>query len=269
MLIKFVSWNVNGLRAVSAKENWRWFLETDAQVVGLQETKAHPEQLAPEVACPQGWDAYWASSTVKKGYSGVAVFSKIAPLEVRVELPDEEFGGEGRLLHLEFDKFHYFNGYFPNGGAEELDENGRPTGKFKRVPYKMSFFEAFVKYAEECRQTKPVVVCGDFNIAHKAVDLARPAQNVKNTGFLPEERTFLDRFAAMGYVDTFRHVHGEKSGCYSWWSYKSRAREKNIGWRIDYFFVSRELAPAVRDAWMEPDVYGSDHCPVGLALELP
>ncbi len=176
--------------------------------------------------------------------------------------------GEGRLLHLEFQDFHFFNGYFPNGGAEELDENGKPTGRFKRVPYKMGFFEAFLNYAEACRKGKPIVVCGDFNIAHKPVDLARPRQNVKNTGFLPEERAFLDRFTALGYVDTFRKVHGDKPDQYSWWSYKARAREKNIGWRIDYFFVSEELAPAVSDAWIESDVRGSDHCPVGLALNL-
>lgn len=132
----------------------------------------------------------------------------------------------------------------------------------------MGFFDAFTAYAEECRKSKPIVVCGDFNIAHKAIDLARPKQNEKNTGFLPEERAFLDRFTAMGYVDTFRHVHGDVEGRYSWWSYKMRAREKNVGWRIDYFFVSEELKPYIRDAWIEDDVYGSDHCPVGLELDI-
>ena len=215
MRIKLVSWNVNGLRAVSAKAEWRWFTENDAQVVALQETKALPEQLAPEVASPQGWQSHWASSTVKKGYSGVAVFSRLTPLAVRCEL-----------------------------------------------------FDAFVRYAEACRKEKPVVVCGDFNIAHRPIDLARPRQNEKNTGFLPEERAFLDSFTALGYVDTFRHVHGDEAGRYSWWSYKTRAREKNIGWRIDYFFVSEELRPAIADAWIEDGVYGSDHCPVGLALDV-
>ena len=239
MSIRLVSWNVNGLRAVSAKPEWRWFAENTCDVIGLQETKAMPEQLKPEVANPEGWEAHWASSVVKKGYSGVAVFSRIKPLAVRCELPQPEWQGEGRILHLEFEKFHFFNGYFPNGGAEELDENG-----------------------------KPIVVCGDFNIAHKAIDLARPKQNEKNTGFLPEERAFLDRFTALGYVDTFRHVHGDVEGRYSWWSYKMRAREKNVGWRIDYFFVSEELKPYIRDAWIEDDVYGSDHCPVGLELDI-
>lgn len=268
MHIKLASWNVNGLRAVSSKPEWRWFDDTEAHIVGLQEIKAQYDQLVPEVSQPAGWETHWASSIVKKGYSGVAVFTRLKPLAVQIELPDPQWQGEGRLLHLEFQDFHFFNGYFPNGGAEVLDESGKPTGHFKRVPYKMGFFEAFLAYAEECRRKKPIVVCGDFNIAHRSIDLARPKQNIHNTGFLPEERAFLDKFVAMGYVDTFRHIHGEKEGQYSWWSYKTRAREKNIGWRIDYFFVSQELLPAVRDAWIEKDVYGSDHCPVGLSLEL-
>ncbi|MBQ9406041.1 MAG: exodeoxyribonuclease III [Desulfovibrio sp.] len=268
MRIKCVSWNVNGLRALAAKPEWRWFAETDAQIVALQETKAQPCQLDASLREPKGWYAAWASSEVKKGYSGVAVFSRIAPLRVKSELPEVAFQGEGRLLHLEFAQFHFFNGYFPNGGAEELDEKGKPTGRFKRVPYKMGFFEAFLRYVEACRGSKPVVVCGDFNIAHTSIDLARPKQNEKSTGFLPEERAFLDRFTQAGYVDSFRLLHGKEAGRYTWWSYKSRARPKNIGWRIDYFFVSQELADKVREAWIEDSVYGSDHCPVGLCLEL-
>ena len=138
---------------------------------------------------------------------------------------------------------------------------------FKRVPYKMGFFRSFLDYAEELRQDKPIVVCGDFNIAHRPIDLARPKKNEANTGFLPVEREWMDAFTQAGYVDTFRHVHGSETDAYSWWSYRMRAREKNIGWRIDYFFVSEELRYNIRDAWIESDVYGSDHCPVGLALE--
>lgn len=268
MRIKLVSWNVNGLRAVSAKPEWAWFDQSDAQVIALQETKASPEQLSESVRAPEGWHASYASSVVKKGYSGVAVYSRMTPLRVIQELPDVAYQGEGRLLHLEFPDFHFFNGYFPNGGTELLDENGKPTGTFARVPYKMGFFEAFLRLAEKCRKHKPIVVCGDFNIAHKAIDLARPKQNVKSTGFLPEERAFLDKFTEMGYLDTFRLVHGDIEDQYSWWSYKMRAREKNIGWRIDYFYVSEELRGNVKDAWIEKDVYGSDHCPVGLALEI-
>ncbi len=269
MEIKLLSWNVNGLRAVSAKEDWKWFEESDAHIIGLQETKAAPHQLSDNLVHPEGWHATFASSTVKKGYSGVAAYSRIEPITTNIELDHAAYGGEGRLVHLEFPWFHYFTVYFPNGGAQELNEAGKPIqGKFKRVPYKMGFFEAFLQYAEELRKTKPIVVCGDFNIAHAAMDLARPKQNTYNTGYLAEERAFLDSFVDAGYVDTFRLVHGESEGDYTWWSYKSGARQKNIGWRIDYFFVSNELQSSVKDAWIESHVYGSDHCPVGLLLEV-
>jgi len=267
MQVRLVSWNVNGIRAVSAKPDWQWFAGQTAQVVGLQETKASPEQLKPELASPEGWEACWASSTVKKGYSGVAVFSKLRPLAVDRELPDPAYQGEGRIIHMEFEKFHFINGYFPNGGAEILSEDGKHQGKFKRLDYKMGFFSVFADYAQKLRQSKPVVVCGDFNIAHRPIDLARPKDNVMNTGFLPEERAFLDRFTGLGYIDTFRMVHGDEEGAYSWWSYKTRARMRNIGWRIDYFFASEELKDNIADAWIEKDQFGSDHCPVGLLLE--
>lgn len=269
MLLKLLSWNVNGLRALSGKPDWRWFSETNAHIVGLQETKAAPEQLSPELHEPEGWFSIWAVSTVRRGYSGVAAFSRHTPLRAHAELPAPDFQGEGRLVYMEFPWFHYFNVYFPNGGAPEEDEQGNfLPGRFKRVPYKMAFFDAFFQYAETLRKSKPIVVCGDFNIAHRAIDLARPVQNERNTGFLPEERGWLDRFMEAGYVDTFRAVHGDVGGHYSWWSYKAAARPKNIGWRLDYFFVSEELAPNIRDAWIEAHIYGSDHCPVGLALEV-
>lgn len=268
MLWNFVSWNVNGLRALLKKPDWEWFSRTGADIVGLQETKAMPEQLPPDIVRPEGWGAWWDSSTVKKGYSGVAVFSRREPLRAQAQLPDEAFRGEGRLLHLEFEKFHYFNGYFPNGGASVLDEAGRPTGDFKRLPYKMGFLDAFLAYAEKCRREKPVVVCGDFNIAHQPIDLSHPRENEKNTGFLPAERAWLDKFLGLGYVDTFRARHGQLKDQYTWWCYKTRSRGKNIGWRLDYFFVSEELKGNIREAWIESEVYGSDHCPVGLRLEL-
>lgn len=261
--LRLVSWNVNGIRAVSAKPEWEWFHSGPGDIVALQETKAAPEQLTTTVRAPAGWHSYWNASTRKKGYSGVAVFSRPQPLAVTDDLlagafEDVPFNTEGRVLHLEYPSFHFFNIYFPNGG----DEN-------RRVPYKMAFYDEFLAQAEALRAFKPIVVCGDFNTAHKPIDLARPKANEKNTGFLPEERAWMDRFTAAGYIDTFRHVHGDAPDKYTWWSYKTRARESNVGWRIDYFFVSEELKPAIRDAWIEDGVYGSDHCPVGLALEVP
>ena len=261
-LMRFSSWNVNGFRAVSAKPDWAWFASSGSDVIGLQETKVLPGQLRDAQREPEGWHAFWSSSVVKKGYSGVAVFSRRRPLAVEAELPDPDYQGEGRVLHLEFPELHFFNIYFPNGG-EEVSK-----GVFRRVPYKMGFFNAFFDYAEQLREDKPIVVCGDFNISHRAIDLARPRENELNTGFLPEERAWMDGFVQAGYVDTFRLVHGEQAGAYSWWSYKTRARERNIGWRLDYFFVSEELKDHVRDAWIEDGVYGSDHCPVGLALDV-
>ena len=270
MEIKLASWNVNGIRAVSAKEEWQqWFAQDKYDVIGFQETKAEKSQIPEHIVNKEGYQSYFASSVVKKGYSGTAVFSKIEPKSVEIELPDPAFQGEGRIVHLEFEKFHFFNGYFPNGGAEVLDENGKPIkGQFKRVPYKMGFFDSFFKYAQELRKSKPIVVCGDFNIAHNEIDLARPKTNKNTTGFLQIERDFLDMFTQAGYIDTFRHVHGNEEGHYSWWSYKMQARAKNVGWRIDYFFVSDELKDNIKDATIEKDVFGSDHCPVTLTLDI-
>lgn len=268
MRIKFLSWNVNGLRALIKKGQWNWLAESDLQIVGLQETKASVEQLPPEVVLPQGWHAYWSSSIVKKGYSGVSVFSKLEPKKVTAELPEPAFQGEGRLLHLEFPQFHYFNGYFPNGGAEVLDSNGKATGDYKRLPYKMGFLEAFLKLLQKCRAEKPVIICGDFNVAHRPIDLTNPKENEKVTGFLPQERDWLDRLLGIGFVDTFRHVHGDIPEKYTWWSYRNFGRKRNSGWRLDYFFVSTDLAPHITDAWIASDVPGSDHCPVGLEMEI-
>lgn len=253
--MKLISWNVNGFRAVSAKPDWSWFAAQTADVVALQEVKAEWDQVDPNLREPAGWRTQWLSSTEKKGYSGVAVFVRepLTPLAVSTELPG--FEGEGRLLHLELPAFHFFNVYFPNG-----------TSGDERLAYKMAYYEAFLAHAESLRRHKPIVVCGDFNTAHTPIDLARPKANEKYSGFLPQERAFLDRFVAAGYIDTFRHVHPDLTDMYSWWSYKMSAREKNVGWRIDYFFVSSELGPRIRDAWIETTVTGSDHCPVGLEL---
>ena len=255
--MRLYSWNVNGFRALCTRDSRAWFKDVNADVVGLQETKADLAQIPEEHREPIGYHSAWFSSAKKRGYSGVATFSRVQPLAVTFDLPDPAFQGEGRLIHLELPDFHFFNVYFPNGQMNE-----------DRLAYKLGYYDAFLAHAQELRKTKPIVVCGDFNTAHRPIDLARPRPNEKCTGFLPEERAFLDRFTALGYVDTFRHVHGDAPDNYSWWSYKTRARDKNVGWRIDYFFVSQELAPAIRDAWIENDVYGSDHCPVGLSLEI-
>lgn len=268
MLIKLVSWNVNGLRALIKKPQWEYFTNCGAQIMAFQETKAHQLQIPPEIVSPAGWNSYWDSSVTKKGYSGVAVYSRLAPVTVEPELPDPRYQGEGRLLHVEFPQFHFFNGYFPNGGAEILNEDGKPTGDFKRLGYKLGFLESFLDLAARAAKTKPVVACGDFNIAHRAIDLRQPKLHEKTTGFLPEERNWMDRFIAAGFVDTFRHVHGDEPDQYTWWSYKNRARSRNSGWRLDYFFVSSDLKDKIADAWIDSSIEGSDHCPVGLALEI-
>lgn len=251
------SWNVNGLRAALKKGYTEWFTSVAADVVCLQETKAEPGQLPEEVREPEGHAAFWNSSRVKKGYSGVACFSRPAPISHSSGLPEEAYQGEGRLLLLEYEQFYLFNIYFPNGQMND-----------ERLQYKLGYYDIFLEYAQRCREKKPVVVCGDFNTAHKEIDLARPKANEKTSGFLPIEREWLDRFVDAGYVDTLRLMEPETPDLYTWWSFRANARARNVGWRIDYFFVSEELKDKVSRAWIEPQVLGSDHCPVGLELKI-
>ncbi len=256
MILRLYSWNVNGFRSVITKGFWEWFAHADADVVFLQEVKADEEQIAEEHRYVAGYQCIWNPAT-KKGYSGTACYTRLDPIAVRLDLPEKRFAGEGRLIELEFPWFIVFGVYFPNGQMSE-----------ERLRYKLEYYDAFLNYAQDVRRRKPVVVCGDFNTAHQEIDLKNPKQNEDRSGFLPIERAWIDRFIAHGYVDTFRALHPDARDAYSWWSFRFGARRRNAGWRIDYFFVSQELVAAVRRAWMEPEVMGSDHCPVGLELEV-
>ncbi len=249
-----LSWNVNGLRAVVQKGFWEWLAACGADVVGIQESKLQPGHEA-DFGGTEQYRTVWSSATVRKGYSGVGCFYRVGPQRIGLELPDAAFGGEGRLIHMEFGEFHFFNVYFPNGGQGP-----------ERLAYKLGYYDAFLRHAETLRRDKPVVVCGDFNTAHTALDLKNAKANEKTSGFLPEERAWLDAFTAAGYVDTFR-LFEKEGGHYTWWDYRFKARDRNVGWRIDYFFVSEELRGKVRRAWIDASVMGSDHCPVGLDID--
>lgn len=252
-LLKCISWNVNGIRAVEKKGFVEQLLSFDADIVALQETKAQVEQLSPELKDIPGYTSYWHSA-VRKGYSGVAIYSRVTPLAVRYGLGEDEFDCEGRVLTVELEQYFVVNIYFPNSGDE-----------LKRLDFKLRFNASLLRYAETLRKQKPVVLCGDFNVAHKEIDLANPKANVKNAGFTPEERSSMDGFVAAGYVDTFR-IFNQEPGQYTWWSYRFNARAKNIGWRIDYFCVSEELRQQVHSAAILAEVAGSDHCPVSIEL---
>jgi len=253
--MKLVSWNVNGLRSLSKNGYWEDFLKLSPDIFCLQEIKAEEEQLPPEMLAPKGYFGYFNSSKARKGYSGVALYSKEEPYEVFMDMGIPELDQEGRLIGAEFKDFYIFNVYFPNGG-------GGP----ERLAYKLDFYDAFLEFVEKKRKTKPVIFTGDVNTAHEAIDLARPKANEDNTGFLPEEREWIDEVVRAGYTDTFRHFFPTKEGAYSYWDMKTRARDRNVGWRIDYFFASKELQKKLKSADIHTDVYGSDHCPVSLTL---
>ncbi len=256
MLTKLISWNVNGLRAVEKKGFTNFLHSCGADILALQETKAVPEQLSDALRAPQGWHSYFASAE-RKGYSGVAVYTRREPLQVQYGLGDEEFDCEGRTLILEYPSFFFLNIYFPNGGQGP-----------QRIDFKLRFYDLFLKKSKELFKTgKTVIVCGDVNTAHQPIDLARPKENEKNTGFLPEERAWLDRFFAEGYSDTFRHFVKD-GGHYSWWDYKTGARKRNVGWRIDYFFIDTPSVAKLKSASMLSDVMGSDHCPIAITADL-
>lgn len=253
-----VSWNVNGIRAVEKKGFLDWLSTESPDVLCLQETKAHKGQLNPALVTPVlpggTWQSWW-SSAKKAGYSGVAIYSKTEPLEVRT-LGVDEFDDEGRVLVARFDDVAIISAYFPNS-----QEAGA------RLPYKLRFCDAILQECDRLSaQGIPLILCGDYNIAHKPIDLANPKANEGNPGYLPEERAWMDRFIGSGYVDTFRAFSSDP-GQYSWWSYRFHAREKNIGWRIDYTCVNPGFMDRVKSSTILSDVYGSDHCPVKLSYE--
>ena len=256
--MKLVSWNVNGLRAIAKKGFGDIIQEMDPDILGIQETKIQEDQLESEHKDFPSYESYFYSAE-RKGYSGVGAYTKIQPQKIETGFTFGRNETEGRVIMLEFDKFIFFNIYFPNGQKDEI-----------RLQFKLDFYDFCLDYFEKIRKErgKGLVICGDYNTAHYPIDLARPKQNEKTSGFLPIERAWMDRFEEAGYIDTFRLIHPDEKDRYSWWSYRANARANNVGWRIDYFYVSPELKDNVKDAFILDQVLGSDHCPVGIELEI-
>jgi exodeoxyribonuclease-3 len=253
--MKIVSWNVNGIRAIAKKNFFNDLDLLGADILCLQETKALENQVAETLAPLNGYHIY-SNSAKRPGYSGTAVISKIKPLNVTKGINIEEHDTEGRVLCLEFEKFFLVNVYVPNSGSE-----------LKRLGYRQDWDKAFFDYLKDLERIRPVIVCGDLNVAHKDIDLARPKENYnKYAGYMQEEIEGMDRLTSGGLADTFRHLYPDQTGRYSWWSFRAGARSKNIGWRIDYFLVSESFMPAVKDAFILEEVSGSDHCPVGIII---
>lgn len=249
--MKFISWNVNGLRACIKKGFLESFTALDADVFCLQETKLQPGQIELELP---GYRMYW-NSAEKKGYSGTAVFSRLEPLGVSYDINDSGHVGEGRSITLEFEDFYLVTVYTPNAQRGLL-----------RIDYRMAWEDAFRAYLRDLDGRKPVVVCGDLNVAHQEIDLKNPGPNRGNAGFSDQERGKFSQLLAAGFIDTFRYLYPDKTGAYSWWSYQFHARENNAGWRIDYFLTSDRLRERIVSATIHSDIVGSDHCPVGLEL---
>jgi len=253
--MKLLSWNVNGIRAIYKKGFLDWFTKEKPDILCLQETKALKEQLSDELLNVNGYTSYF-SSAERKGYSGTATYTNVDPVKVVNGIGIEKFDSEGRFIVTEFDEFVLFNIYFPNGKAKQ-----------ERLQYKMDFYDAFLKHLKKLlKQDKKIVICGDVNTAHKEIDLARPKANEKISGFLPEERAWIDKLLEADFIDTLR-VFNQKPEQYTWWDMMTRARDRNVGWRIDYFFISYNLKDNLKNAFILPEVMGSDHCPVGIELK--
>ncbi len=253
--MKLVSWNVNGIRAVMKKDFPSSLAALDCDVLGLQETKAQDDQVLEALAEIEGYEIY-SNSAVKKGYSGTAILSKKKPISVTSDIGIEAHDQEGRVLCAEYKNFYFVTVYVPNSGSE-----------LKRLEYRQAWDQAFLKYLKKIEKKKPVLVNGDFNVAHRDIDLARPKPNYnKSAGYMQEEIDGMDNYLANGFVDTFRELNPEQVK-YSWWSYRAGARAKNVGWRIDYFLSSPELVKKIQKAEIHNDIFGSDHCPVSVTLK--
>ena len=255
--MKLISWNVNGLRAVLKKGFEKFFNEVDADIFCIQETKMQEEQIDNDINnILKQYNCYW-NSALKKGYSGTAVFTKKQPINVFYGLGIEEHDQEGRVITLEFEKFYLVNCYTPNSKRE-----------LERLEYRMIWEDEFRNYLLNLNKIKPVILCGDLNVAHKEIDLKNPKTNHKNAGFSDEERNKMTELLDAGFTDTFRYFYPDAENIYSWWSYRFKAREKNAGWRIDYFITSKRLDTQLKDAAIHTDIFGSDHCPIELTINL-
>ena len=260
--MRLISWNVNGIRAVSKKEIFgsmtfmEWLAEESPDALCLQETKAWPEQLKKDLLEPAGYHSFW-NQAEKKGYSGTCIYTREKPIASSTGMGLEELDKEGRIVSVEFPEFTLLNIYFPNGNQNE-----------QRLKYKLDFYDAFLDHINALRESgQKVIFCGDINTAHHPIDLSRPKENEHVSGFLRIERDWLDKLEDEDYIDTFRHFCKEPEN-YSWWDYKTRARERNVGWRLDYFWVSDDLLPKLKKAFIMSDIVGSDHCPVAIDIDL-
>ena len=261
--MRVVSWNVNGIRACVKKGFADFLAHTDADILGVQEVRAQPEDIPAEAREPAGWHTTF-SAVERRGYSGIALYARLAPERLETSLGEARFDTEGRYIAAHFrterGRFAVVNAYFPNGSGKNRDNS--------RVPYKLDFYRTVFERVQRMRRRCPVLVIGDYNTAHREIDLARPKANVKTSGFLPVERAEIDRWLEAGWVDTFRALHPDEPDHYSWWSQRGGARERNVGWRIDYVLASPAAMKRVEGAFIWPEQMGSDHCPVGIDIDL-
>jgi len=256
--MNLLSFNVNGIRAAEKKGFLSWLYKEKPDILCIQETKVHnPEILNDELLAPKGYNSFWNCAAEKKGYSGVVIYSKEKPLEVKTNFGKNILSKEGRMILAEYNKFYLINVYFPNGGMNTY-----------RLNYKLEFYKEFTKYIKRLDKEKPIIFCGDVNTAHNEIDLARPKQNENNSGFMKKERIWLDKWTESSFLDSFRILNPNSKEEYSWWDMKTRSRERNVGWRIDYFFISKRLKKYLKQAYIMQEVIGSDHCPVGIKINI-